>query len=421
MLKLLKIFLCIVIILSCAGCFDKKEVDDLAYIVAIGVDKGEVDRLRLTIQYATFKQSVGGGGDIEGESDGTMIVTIDCPSLYTGLDMLSTSTSRRFNLFHIKYFVVSKEMAQQGEMDRYINALIRFSEIRRNIFMFVSRGKAEAFISENKPVLGDDIIKSIELAMEQAYRTGLIPYISIGRFNDALKSTTHQPLAVLVSINDFKILEEVRHRPQGQVSGGHHMAGEVPRTGGVKAELMGMAVFDGGRMIDELDGDETRLYMMITGEFRRGFFTIPDPENPDDIVVLDVRYKRKPTIRADISGDKPRIEVQVRLEGNIVSTQSKINYESDGLQPILERAFERQTKRQMDSLIIKTQQTFKSDIFNFGKYVARKFPAIQQWEKYKWLDRYPQAAISTKVEFTIRRSGMMLETVPTQQTEEKSE
>ncbi len=224
-----------------------------------------------------------------------------------------------------------------------------------------------------------------------------------------------------MSTNDFKSLKEARHKPQGQVSGGHHIAGEVPRTGGVKAELLGMAVFDGGKMVDELNGDETRLYMMITGAFRRGFFTIRDPEKPDDIVVLDVRYKRKPTIRVDISGDKPRIEVQVRLEGNIVSTQSKINYESDGLQPILERAFERQTKRQMDSLITKTQQTFKADIFNFGKYVARKFPTVQQWEKYNWLDRYPQAVINTKVDFTIRRSGMMLETVPTQQTEEKSE
>lgn len=287
--------------------------------------------------------------------------------------------------------------------------------------MFVSRGKAGDFISETKPVLGDDIIKSIELAMEQPYRTGLIPYVNLGRFNEALKSTTHQPVSALVSTNDFKSLKEARHKPQGQVSGGHHIAGEVPRTGGVKAELLGMAVFDGGKMVDELNGDETRLYMMITGAFRRGFFTIRDPEKPDDIVVLDVRYKRKPTIRVDISGDKPRIEVQVRLEGNIVSTQSKINYESDGLQPILERAFERQTKRQMDSLITKTQQTFKADIFNFGKYVARKFPTVQQWEKYNWLDRYPQAVINTKVDFTIRRSGMMLETAPTQQTEEISE
>ncbi|MGI6112863.1 MAG: Ger(x)C family spore germination protein [Mahellales bacterium] len=421
MLKGFKILMCLLIALSTAGCFDSNEVDDLAYIVSIGVDKGEVDRVRLTVQYATFSQSVGGGGGIEGESDGTMIVTIDCPSLYTGLDMLSTSTSRRFNLFHIKYFVVSKEMAQQGEMDRYINALIRYNEIRRNMFIFVSRGKARDFILENKPVLGDDIIKTIELAMEQAYRTGLIPYINIGRFNDALKSTTHQPVSVLVSKNDFKGLMEQAHIPRGEVSGGHHKAGEVPRRGGVKAELMGTAVFNGGTMVGELKGDETRVFMMITGEYKRGFLTIPDPQKPDDIIVLDVRDARRPTIKTDLSGNSPRIEVLIRLEGNIVSTQSKINYESDDLQPILERAFEQEIKGRMDRLIAKTQKTFKSDIFNFGKYVSREFATIQQWEEYNWLGRYPQAVVSTKVEFTIRRSGMMLETAPAKQAEEENQ
>lgn len=431
-LALLLIFY-IVLLLFPAGCYDRRELDEMAYVVAIGFDRGVTDKLRLTLQILTFAggeegggggmAGTDGGGDKEkGLVDGTAVVTVDCPSLFTGLNTANIATSRQLNLMHAKMVVVSEELARSGEIEKYISAIVRYREIRRIMNIAVTRGTAEEFIKENKTLLGKNPAKAMDLLQEQRKYTGFYPRERFLEFYNDYKSNEEQPVVVLVNVNQFKNLPGPEQgQPQEGVSGGNYLAGDVPRKGGAKREYFGAAVFRGAKMVGELTGDEARVLGMVRGEFTSAFFTIKDPMAPGYVVPLDVRPARKPEIKVNIKDGTPEIDVKIRLEGETLAIQSRTHYEKPDLKPILEAAFGQEIKNQLDSLLEKCQREFRSDIFGFGRHAVGKFPTIEQWEEYRWLERFPEARVSTDVEFKIRRTGMMLNSSPILSEEEGME
>lgn len=56
-----KIYIIILIIIFCiftlSGCYSAEGLETLAYAVAIGIDKGENDKIRLSIQFAVLSES----------------------------------------------------------------------------------------------------------------------------------------------------------------------------------------------------------------------------------------------------------------------------------------------------------------------------------------------------------------------------
>ena len=425
------VLLCMAVILFAAvipaGCYDRREVDDMAHVAAIGFDRGVSERLRLTLQIVSFKGGAGGGGAAGGSSGGdggggdrelgmvgsTMVVTVDGPSFFTGLNLANAATARELNLNHAKLLIFSEELARSGEIDKVIAPLKRYREIRETMEFVVSRSKAEDFIKENKNLIGRDPAKSMELIRKQPEYTGFFPRVSLHNFYNNLKSNMQQPVAVLAGVNSLKNLKEAGPgEPPESVGGAGFLAGQMPRQGGPKRERFGVAVFNGAKMVGELTGQEARTLQMVTGDFRRGFFTIQDPLAPDRVVPLDVRPARSPRIGVSFEGKTPVIDVRIRLEGDVLAIQSGINYESPELKPVLEQAFEAEVKNGIDSLIARCQNEFKADIFGFGRSAVYHFPTIEEWERYRWLEKFPGARISTQVDFVIRRTGMMLKTSP---------
>ena len=56
-----KIFIILLILIFClftlTGCYSAEGLETLAYAVAIGIDKGESDKIRLSLQFAVLSES----------------------------------------------------------------------------------------------------------------------------------------------------------------------------------------------------------------------------------------------------------------------------------------------------------------------------------------------------------------------------
>ncbi|MDF2989091.1 MAG: germination protein Ger(x)C family, partial [Eubacterium sp.] len=136
----LLILCCLIISLTASGCFDAAEVDDEVYALNLGLDKGITNKLRLTIQYPTYKSGGGGGGqgqdDNKGgmggsnEAPGSNTHTIEASTILEALDMYGMAISRRVSLMHAKNLIISEELAKSG-IERYLAPLARFRETRR--------------------------------------------------------------------------------------------------------------------------------------------------------------------------------------------------------------------------------------------------------------------------------------------------
>jgi len=411
-------------LLSLTACYDAHEMDDMLYVVAIGVDKGISDKWRLTIQFPTMKEGggqtqsgSGGGGQSQSgsggaEQSGHSYASIDVLSFFTGIDMLNASLPRKLNFSHTQIIVFSEELAEEGLIGEYIASLSRFYEIRRSAHVFVVKGNAIDFIKENKPVIGTTISKSFQVLAHASENIGFFPHTTLENFYEGLKSPYGQAISVMASVNDSKSFAE-KGEPWGTQfkTGGDYFAGQFPRTGQNKIEVWGTALFNGDKMVGELNGDETRFLLMTRGEFKQGSFTMQDPKEPELIIPLDVRASKKPDIKVDCKGAKPVIQLKVQLDADLLAVQSMINYEQPELQSLLEEAFKKSVEEGITELIKKCQD-LNTDVFHFGDYAAKNFLTIDAFENYDWNRCFNEAEVIVDVNFAIRRTGTQIKSYP---------
>jgi spore germination protein KC len=418
-----KISLIVITAILCtllSGCYDRREVDEMAYVTTIGLDKGRTNRLLITLQIAIPRAiggSEGGGGKPEEAVD---FITLEAPTLYAGLNMANGFVTRQLNLSHTKALVFSKEFAQQG-IDDLILALPRGREFRPSTYVVVSRSSAEDYVKALKPKLESNPAKYLELIYGSHRYTGFTANSQFHYFYSQIKALYIQPVAILAGLNETEESEKISsegstYRKKGHLLPleGDFLAGTLPRSSETKAEVMGLAVFDGGKMVGELDGADAASYLMTTGKFNHAYFTMPDPQVQEKMTILDVKRSRKPQRKVDISGDKPRIEVKLSLEADILVIQSGINYEDPQKIPILEKAYEDFIREETLQMLERTAKEYHSDICGFGSEVKSKFLTWKEWENYGWLSRYSDSTFQVEVDLKIRRPGLVIKSSPIQ-------
>ena len=352
------IMLCIMLILIFSGCYDIREIDDVAHVLAIGVDRGVSDKWRLTLQFASLNEnsgneqqegdgSSGGGAASEsgGGQDGYTYVTVDAPSFFTGIDMLNSSVPRRLVFTHASLIVLSEELSKDDIVGDYIAPIIRFREVRRTAHMVVTKGSALDYIRANQPFIGTTLAKALQTAATESTNTGYFLHTTLSDFYNQLKSTCGQPVVTMAAVNEFRHFKEKGSKWGNEFNtGGQYLAGQLPRQGQNKIEYWGTALFDQGKMVDELNGQETRTLAIIRGEFERGFFTLQDPKEPKFVIPLDVRPAGRPKVKISFNGDTPTIDLTIHLKGDILAVQSRLHYEQDPLLSLLENTFKKNIK-----------------------------------------------------------------------------
>lgn len=411
---ILIIMVCTIIMPILSSCYDAWEVDDITHIIVMGIDKGISDKWRLTLQFSSLKEASGGGGEMAsgGEQSGFEHITVDAPSFFTGIDMLNSSISRKITFLHTHLIVISEELARDGIIGEFIAPIIRFREIRRSAHIVVTKGSSLEFIKENAPLIGTTLSKTLQAIAKESEETGFFPHVTLADFYNDIKSTSSQPIVTMAAVNDFKTFKEKGPKWGDEFkSGGDYLVGELPRHGKNKLESWGTALFEQDRMVGELTGTETRKLLMIRGDFKRGFFTIQDPKQPNLIIPLDIRQAKKPHVTVSFDEDKPIIGLTIHLEGDLLAVQSRLHYEVDPLLSLLEETVTKDIENKVNKLIDKCKK-LNVDVFKFGDVAARKFWTIDEWEKYNWNNHFKDAEVTTKVEFEIKRTGTQIKSSP---------
>lgn len=401
------------------GCYDSREIDEMSYVVAVGLDKGTTNALRLTLQYAIPIATGGGGGGGGGGEPSKSVgnVTIECPSLLSGITLVNSSIAKKIDLTHAKVVVFSKELAESGDMIGYLHGMTKSRQFRPTLYIAVSRSSAQEYIESIKPVQEADPSKYYEMKFSAYKYTGFTGDTTLYRFYSAGVSSTQEPVATLVGVNDDKSTKDFandkstyREKGRSRPLVGDYKAGEVPRIGDVSGETMGLAAFSGAKMVGELDGRETTYYLMCANNFDGSSFTIPDPVNERFNVIISVKKSRSPSYKIDLNGGKPIINIKLLFEGDYQAVQSGVNYESDKNRAFFEKTVENFIKKGIEQFLNKTSKEFKTDICGFGRYAKIKFLTWQEWYKYDWFSKYKEATFNVSVDFKVRRPGLTIRT-----------
>ncbi len=403
--KLIKILGILAFLIILSGCSDASEPDSLGYVVAIGIDSAEDgnSKFDITLQFAN-PVKISGGASQEGGKGGQDIIkniTVSAPGIYTAVNLANHIVSKIFTLSHTKLIVFSEDLAKSG-LEDILETIGRSGDIRPNTYFAVSKGKAKDFLESVKPETEVNPVRYYTMLFENDY-SGFIPH-NLSQdfyfFADSDEKSTVLPLCSTSS-------KKGTHNVEG--SGYQYLledftAGEIP-SDQKETEVMGMAIFDNDKMVGEMGDIETEIYNLLAGQYKSGYASYYYSRTPGDPVTVLQQQNKKPSILVDTSSDIPKIKVKLFIEADFYSSTPRVSVE-DHLDEFTKEA-SAEIKKQIEAFLSTTKQ-MGTDIVGFGSFAKRNFKTVKEFSDYKWKEKYPYAQIDLSVDFSVRRTGLVV-------------
>lgn len=401
-IRVLCLLLCLlfsVIILS--GCYDNIEIEDLAYVVAIGIDEAEANNFILTFQTAVPQSIAGGGGE------GTDITSFKTDNFLTGLKKTSEYLSRKINMSHTKIIVVSEAIAKKGVLG-FLNGLQEILELRPNVNIVVSEDGAKKYIESVQPKLSANPAKYYELLFNSYETEFRVPYTQLEDFMYRAKSNSLQPITVFTGVNTDIIESKKPSAEEGKkkegsgsksgAGGGGEAAGEEPKK---SMSIKGLTVFNADKMVGKLEPNEATLYALMNGANKNMRIEVTDPLDNRFKVLCRVAKEKSSYTKIYIEDNKPRINIYLKLTAEIIAVQSDNDYDEPNKAPILKEAYETYLKNDITKLLTKVTKQYKSDIFSFSELAKRNYKTIDEWNNVGWPKIFPQSDYNLIIDFEI--------------------
>lgn len=415
MLRFIAVAVLVVSTLFTAGCFGAREMDEIAFVLTMGIDKstqeGKYDiTFQIAVPRAVASQSAKG-------EDLSLMVTVIADNTAEARNLLNSITARTPIVSHTKAIVIGESLARQGLGD-ILGPIVRFREFRGSMFIIVVNGdSARNFIQKNTPKIDIEPSRYYETSLLSSDETSYYLETHLHEFYTRLKSSSAAPIAVLGGINDLSggTVSKSKVPPEKTDD---YKAGNLPRNkpqsekdAGSPVEFMGTAVFHGDKMVGTLTGEETRVLAMLNGKFARGFFVVEDPLVLGKSVNVNVRLGRKPRLAVELNEEHARLTADIFLEGEITSITSGTNYEVSQYRQLLEDQVSLAMQRRMLEMLHKTQD-MEADVVGFGYLARGSFRTYDEFIQMHWDTIYSKADIDVKVTTKIRRTGLLWKTMP---------
>lgn len=394
-----------------AGCYDNREIEDLAYVIAIGIDEADGNNFSLTFQTAVPQAITGGGGE------GTEITSYKTDNFLAGLKKSSQYLTRTINLSHTKIIVVSEAIARKG-ITAFVNGLQQGMQIRQDINIIVAAEGAKKYLESIQPKLTSNPSRYYELLFKSYESDFLVPN---ARLQDYLYRSKHQgaqPIAIYTAV-DSSIAESSKPGSGGgkgdsagggeKKSGGGSEGGSEKDGGGGEGEqkkmsLEGLAVFKQDKMAGRLTAREASVFALMTGSNNINL-DIEDPLDNRFKVLSILKREKTSKTKVSIKNGKPQIDIELNLDINVQSVQSDNDYDEPGKADKLSAAYRVQLEKEIHSLLRKLTYEYKTDIFGYGEMAKGNFTTIDKWEKIKWSEVFPESKYGLKLETEVIRHG----------------
>ena len=174
-------------------------IDDLAYVVAIGLDVGEKDLLKVTFQIATTEENSSSSDSSNGSSKSTTS-TVETSSIDNAINLVNTYISKEISLSHCKAIVISEDLASKG-ISSYLYTLINKLEISPKCHIIISNVDSEYFLAQSSNNLEKNSTNYYEIISTTAEYTGYTDPITLREFFSKMGDSFTQPYTILGSAN----------------------------------------------------------------------------------------------------------------------------------------------------------------------------------------------------------------------------
>lgn len=363
------------------GCWNNRPITDLAVVAGIGIDKAPDGNIEFTVQIISPSKS-GGMLSSSGSSQGsgtTVTVSSEGATTFDAARNLIPMLSKKTYYSQVQLLLIG-EGAAKGGLDKIWDFFERDHETSKTISVIVVKnGTAKSVLNANADV---DQIGAVEVS-------------------DTVDSTA---FGKNVRMMAYTVSELLSQPLTGIVTGAIDPNGATALK---DMKVEGGAVFKHAKLTGYLDNDETRGYLFAQNQIQSTILTIANPKETGDLVSIEV-IGSTGKLTADMKDGKPKLGIEVNAYGNIGDEQGSADLTDEDDVKALESEAEALIAGNIRAMAEKSQKVFDCDILNFNDMLYKHNYSDFEKVKNNWDELYRNADISVKVQFSIRRPGIIL-------------
>lgn len=393
------LFVAILSVLCLTGCYDSKEIDETAYIVALGIDKGENENFSYTFQFsaplAIMTQSgsdekSGGSGEggesSQAENSTVSNLVIDAPDFYIAKNMTNNFLSKNVDMSHLKLIVFSAEIEPE-QLEQHSQLLLHEREIRPHTAIAVSTNKASDFLEKVNPELESNTSKYYEL-MSLRSNNVYAPTKRLHDFVDELVLESEDTVLPIATNG-----EELKNIPTDAESS-PWVSSHNSMIDSKNSVLCGMAIFSDGKLSATMDGDSAMIYNILCRNIEDCTITLKDKYNSDSTVTFRITVPDPASFCISIPDKK--IAVRQTMSISFLGVALPQGYSSfDELYSYANDVFKDRISQFLNTL----SKKHGDDILGLRNHLRTQFSIWDEWKAFGWDDFYKHADFDISINF----------------------
>ena len=398
MKKLHNLFILLIVLqLLLCGCYDPRELDDLAYVIAIGIDKGKEKKLEVSFQIA-IPVNIAGEGSSTGQATSTLL-SIESDSVFGAVSLANKQISKELNLSQNKMIVFSEELSKES-LEGYINPFVTSKEIRPRTSIVISKSSAKDFLKTITPVLEPNPARYLDLMLSSHSYSGYNVGTELVDFYWNVQSKYTQPIAILA---DTKNIEEESSNSESNKASDSEKSKIAENSTPI---FLGFAAFSGTKMVGEFIDEEVIPHLILTNTLAPANLEVADINDNSKTAVVMISQKKRPQITLNMDNNIPKIKIVADIYAQLLTTGTQANYFEAENRYKLAKIIEEKIKSLTIDYLNKTKE-IKSDITSFGKLLKPKYLTLEELEKINWHEIYPESKFDVTINVNLDTSQIV--------------
>lgn len=374
------------------GCWSKKELNELAVVMALGID---LDREGYAVSAQVMNSSeVGSQQRSSMGSSPAITYKAVGKTIPDALQRMLEVTPRNLYLSHVRVLVFGEAMARKGVSDA-LDFISRNRQLRTDFYLLVAKGmKAEDILQVVTPfehIPANSLYSSILVSNKKSAAMG--------------KITLQQFITELDRSGSNPILSGV------EIQGPRQTGNDLDNVRRIKPDTIlkhaGLAVFVKDRLVGWLGESSSKSANYVLNQVEMTSGNVPCSEG--GVVGVEIT-NAKSTFDVKLAQDeRPEFLVCLKLEANINAAQCNLDLSKPSSIEDIEKKLASKLSTNVERNIQDIQRKYGADIFGLGEALHRKFPKV--WNKYRghWEDSFRTMKVQVHSEVKIRRIGSIIQ------------
>jgi spore germination protein KC len=355
------------------GCWDHVEIDQLAVVAGVAIDKGDADKLIITVETV----EVGFGNE---SAPKPRILTIEGETIFDAVRHMSSVIGKRLYWSHAKVVIVSRDIAEAGIL-QVLDWFSRDNETRTDINILVSGESTASEILTSSPLADTVVSFEIQKILDSQKRLNHALDIEVWKFANDIEGKGIAATAPLVKL----------------------MTVEGKKT----PELDGAAAFHGDRLIGFIDGIDTLYLLFVLNKIKGGIMVIKEEGNGTNaevsLEILHSKTKVTPVIR----NGSVEVDIDIKTDTAIDEIGTCVNVLPEDKLMDLGTLAENMLKNRIEEIIKKAQTELDADIFGFGDMLREDDPSAWRVLEPDWHNVFKDIKVNIKAKVRIKNSTML--------------